>query len=92
MKAAKAQAIAAEEFDKKFDAGGSVSGHLDLSSVRRPVLEQKRVNVDFPVWMIDSLDKEARRVGVARQALIKLWIAERLEKTRAKGREKRSAG
>ncbi|OGO08520.1 MAG: CopG family transcriptional regulator, partial [Chloroflexi bacterium RBG_13_60_13] len=51
--------MAAEEFDKKFDAGGSVSGHLDLSSVRRPVLEQKRVNVDFPVWMIDSLDKEA---------------------------------
>lgn len=91
MKAAKAQAVAAEEFDKKFDSGRSVAEHLDLSRVRRPVLEQKRVNVDFPVWMIDSLDKEARRVGVARQALIKLWIADRLERTRAKGRGKSPA-
>lgn len=92
MKAAKARPIAAEEFDKKFDAGRSVEEHLDLSKVRRPVLEQKRVNVDFPIWMIDSLDREARRVGVPRQALIKLWIAERLEKAHAKGRQKRSAG
>ena len=92
MKAAKAQAIVAEEFDKKFDDGESVSEHLDLSAARRPVLEQRRVNVDFPVWMIDSLDEEARRVGVPRHALIKLWIAERLERTRGKGREKRSAG
>lgn len=52
---------------------------LDLSSARRPGLEQRRVNVDFPVWMIESLDREARRLGVTRQSIIKMWIAERLE-------------
>jgi len=92
MKRSKAKQIPAEQFDKKFDSGRSVAEHLDLSGIRRPVFEQKRVNVDFPVWMIDSLDREARRVGVPRQALIKLWIAERLEKAHAKGRQKRSAG
>ena len=54
--------------------------HLDTSKVRRPGHEQKRVNVDFPLWMIQGLDKEARRLGVPRQSIIKLWIAERLEK------------
>jgi hypothetical protein len=43
-------------------------------------LEQRRVNVDFPVWMIESLDREAARLGVPRQSLIKVWIAEQLEK------------
>ena len=70
----------AEEFDKKFDEGEDVSQYLDISKARRPVQEQKRVNVDFPLWMIHLLDKEAKRLGVPRQSLIKLWVAERLKK------------
>ena len=69
----------AKEFDKKFDEGQSVVENLDLTHARRPRLEQKRVNVDFPLWMIHSLDKEARRLGVPRQSIIKIWLAERLE-------------
>jgi len=73
-----------EEFDKSFDNGEYVSKYLDFSKARRPGREQRRVNVDFPVWMIQSLDREARHLGVLRQSIIKLWIAERLEqKTRA---------
>lgn len=68
-------------FDKKFDEGQSVAEHLDLAKARRRGLEQKRVNVDFPLWMIRTLDKEARRLGVPRQSIIKIWIAERLEQT-----------
>jgi hypothetical protein len=71
----------AEDFDKKFDQGESVIDDLDLSRARRPEQEQRRVNVDFPVWMIHSLDKEARRLGVPRQSIIKMWLAEKLEKT-----------
>jgi hypothetical protein len=70
----------AEEFDKKFDEGEDVSQHLDISKTRRPVQDQKRVNVDFPLWMIQQLDKEAKRLGVPRQSIIKLWVAERLQK------------
>lgn len=70
----------AEDFDKKFDDGESVIDDLDLSNARRPKQEQKRVNVDFPIWMIQSLDKEARRLGVPRQSVIKMWLAEKLEK------------
>jgi hypothetical protein len=73
----------AKDLDKKFDSGESVVKHLDLSKARRPELEQKRVNVDFPVWMIHSLDKEAQRLGVPRQSLIKVLIAEHLEKAHA---------
>lgn len=69
----------AEDFDKKFDQGESVVEHLDLSKSRRPKQEQKRVNVDFPLWMIHSLDKEAKRLGVPRQSIIKIWLAERLQ-------------
>mgnify|MGYP005842145361 CR=1 FL=1 len=69
-----------EDFDKAFDEGESVLEHLDLSQARRPNQEQKRVNVDFPVWMIESLDREARRIGVPRQSIIKMWLAERLLK------------
>ncbi|MBC7282003.1 CopG family transcriptional regulator [Hoeflea sp.] len=69
-----------EEFDRKFDDGESVIEHLDLTTLRRPGQEPKRVNVDFPAWVVSSLDKEAQRLGVTRQALIKIWIAERLEK------------
>ncbi len=68
------------EFDRKFDEGQDVTGDLDLSRVRRPAQEQRRVNVDFPEWMIQSLDREARRLGVTRQSVIKVWIAERLER------------
>jgi hypothetical protein len=70
----------AKEFDKKFDDGESIVDDLDISKARRPAHEQKRVNVDFPVWMIKSLDKEARRLGVPRQSIIKMWLAEKLEK------------
>ncbi len=70
----------AEEFDKKFDDGEDISKYLDVSKARRPGQEQKRVNVDFPTWMIRLLDKEAKRLGVPRQAIIKVWIGERLEK------------
>jgi len=71
----------AEEFDKLFDDGVDVSHLLDLSSTRRPNQEQKRVNVNFPLWMVSQLDREARRVGVTRQSIIKIWVAERLEHT-----------
>jgi hypothetical protein len=70
----------AEEFDKKFDDGEDITKYLDVSKARRPGQEQKRVNVDFPTWMIRLLDKEAKRLGVPRQAIIKVWIGERLEK------------
>jgi hypothetical protein len=69
----------AEEFDERFDRGEDVTSALDVAEARRPGYEQRRVNVDFPVWMIDSLDQEARRLGVSRQSIIKIWIAERLE-------------
>ena len=73
----------AEEFDRRFDAGEDITGDLDLAGLRRPALEQRRVNVDFPSWMIESLDREARRLGVTRQSIIKVWIAERLERNTA---------
>ena len=65
----------AEELDKMFDEDVEILEHFDLNSVRYPELETKRVNVDFPIWMVDALDKEAQRVGVDRQAIIKTWIA-----------------
>ncbi|MEK6646792.1 MAG: CopG family transcriptional regulator [Candidatus Firestonebacteria bacterium] len=68
------------EFEKKFDKGENVLKHLDISKARRVGQEQKRVNVDFPVWIIQLLDKEARRLGVPRQSIIKVWVADRLEK------------
>ena len=70
----------AKDFDRKFDGGEDVTADLDLSKVRRPAQEQRRVNVDFPAWMIQSLDREARRLGVTRQSVIKVWIAERLDR------------
>ncbi len=68
----------ASDFDKKFDAGKDIIDSLDLTKARRPGLEAKRVNVDFPEWMVDSLDKEALRLGVTRQSLIKFWVADKL--------------
>ena len=69
----------AEEFDKKFEDGEDILEYLDLEKAERPGQKQKRVNVDFPQWMIESLDREARRLGVTRQSIIKFWIAERLK-------------
>ena len=70
----------AKDFDKKFDENKTdIIDDLDLSTLKRPNQQQKRVNVDFPVWVIDSLDKEAGRVGVSRQSIIKLWLVEKLE-------------
>ena len=72
----------AKAFDRKFDEGQSdIVDDLDLTTARRPNQSQKRVNVDFPVWMIESLDREASRLGVTRQSIIKVWLAERLEES-----------
>jgi macrodomain Ter protein organizer (MatP/YcbG family) len=70
----------AEVLDKKFDDGEDITSYLDISKARRPQQDQKRVNVDFPLWMIQQLDKEAKRLGVPRQSIIKVWVAERLQK------------
>lgn len=70
----------AKDFDQEFERGESVLKRLELEKAIRPGRHQRRVNVDFPVWMIDSLDKEAKRLGVTRQSIIKVWIAERLQK------------
>lgn len=67
------------EFDRRCDQGEDISHALDLSKACRPELEQKRVNVDFPIWMIQSLDREAKRLGVSRHSIIKMWIAEKLK-------------
>lgn len=70
------------EFDRRFEEGESVIDALDLSAARRPRLEQRRVNVDFPIWMVEQLDQEASRLGVTRQSIIKVWLAERLDRRR----------
>ncbi len=69
----------ARKFDEKFDRGEDVTSDLDLSKARRRNQEPRRINVDFPTWMIESLDREAKRLGVTRQSIIKVWIAEMLE-------------
>ena len=69
----------AKELDKLFDNGEDITEHLDLTTKNRPGLKQRRVNVDFPDWMIQTLDKEASRIGVTRQSIIKVWIAERIK-------------
>ena len=69
----------AQDFDTAFDAGQDISEHLDIDSARRPARETRRVNVDFPAWMVEALDDEAQRLGITRQSLIKVWIADRLE-------------
>ena len=71
----------AKAFDKKFDEGKEVVSDLDLSKAERPLQAQKRVNVDFPTWMVEGLDREARRLGVTRQSIIKIWLSERLEQS-----------
>ncbi len=80
-----------EQFDQKFDSNDEdITDDLDLSSVTRPNQSQKRINVDFPSWVIDSLDKEASRIGVTRQSIIKVWLVERLEQQAAKKLLKRT--
>ena len=69
----------AKQLDRKFESGEDITKYLDVSKAHRPEQEQRRVNVDFPIWMIHSLDKEAKRLGVPRQSIIKVWVAERLE-------------
>jgi hypothetical protein len=71
--------ITAKEFDEKFDAGEDITPYLDMSSARRPNEELRRVNVDFPRWMVNQLDREAKRIGVTRQSIIKIWLAQRLD-------------
>ncbi|MEK7863400.1 MAG: CopG family antitoxin [Chloroflexota bacterium] len=75
--------VKATRFEREFDEGRDVSRYLEVDKARRPGLEQRRVNVDIPVWMIESLDREATRLGVPRQSLVKLWLAERLERLRS---------
>jgi hypothetical protein len=69
----------ASDFDKKFDNDESIVDELDLFQARRPGEETKRINVDFPAWMVAALDREARRLGVTRQSIIKMWLAEHLQ-------------
>lgn len=69
----------ASDFDKAFEASEKITNYLDVSQLKKPLLEQKRVNVDLPVWMITLLDKEAARLGVTRQSVIKFFIAEKLD-------------
>jgi len=74
--------ITAKEFDEKFNNGEDISAYLDFSKATRPnalKTETRKVNVDFPEWVIKSLDKEAKKIGVTRQSIIKVWIAERLK-------------
>ena len=70
--------ITAQELDEKFDNGEDISAYVDWSKARRPNQELRRVNVDFPAWVVEGLDRQARHLGVTRQSLIKMWIAERL--------------
>ena len=71
----------AKNFEQQFEDGLDLTASLDVSKARRVLQAQKRVNVDFPTWMIDSLDREASKLGVTRQSVIKVWLAERLEAT-----------
>ena len=75
----------ASELDKKFDENQEdILEHFDTSKIKMINEEPKRVNIDFPAWMVDSLDKEAKHIGVSRQAVIKMWLAERLQSLNSK--------
>ena len=77
----------AEDFDKKFEEGEEdIVEDLDLSTARRVNQEPKRINVDFPAWVVESLDREAARIGVTRQSIINVWLVERLQEESSKGR------
>jgi len=76
---ARSKYMKAKDFDKAFDEGSDISQYLDISKARRPQQEKRKMNIDFPIWMYQSLDKEAKRLGVTQQSIVKVWIAERLE-------------
>ena len=71
--------ITVSEFEEKFDAGEDLTAYFDLEKASRPGLEQRRVSVDFPLWMVQKLDKIAKRLGVTRQSVIKVFISEKLK-------------
>ena len=75
----KVKSMKAKDFEQQFDEGVDITASLDLTKAKRVLQEQRRVNVDFPIWMIESLDREAGKLGVTRQSIIKVWLAERLE-------------
>lgn len=77
--AKKEHTITAEELDRRFDDGEDITEFLNLDQAFRPNLEQRRVNLDLPNWMIASLDQEAKRVGVTRQSIMKVWMSERIK-------------
>ena len=72
-----------KDLDERFDAGEDITADLEQATARRPNFAPRRVNVDFPSWMVESLDREAKRLGVTRQSVIKMWLAERLDQTNA---------
>jgi len=82
----------AKKFDKDFDSDKDITKSLDLTRAKRPLQEQRRVNVDFPAWMIASLDREASRLGVTRQSIIKVWLAERLDSSASNQASKKTDG
>ena len=71
--------ITAQEFEQRFDDGEDITPYIDVSSIHRPGLESRRVNVDFPEWIIQKLDLQSKLIGVSRQSLIKLWVSERIQ-------------
>ena len=71
--------MTSDDFEKDFDEGKDIMKYLDVSRARRGKRPVKRVNVDFPDWMVLALDIEAGKIGVTRQSLIKMWLAERLD-------------
>ena len=75
----KQSTMTAQEFERRFDDGEDITPYIDGSSIRRPGLEARRVNVDFPEWIIQKLDLQSKLIGVSRQALIKLWVSERIQ-------------
>lgn len=71
--------ISAEELDRLFDEGADMRPYFDFDNPQPLQGPTKRVNVDFPAWMVQRLDRESKKRGVTRQALIKMWLADRLE-------------
>lgn len=76
--------MTAREFERRFDEGEDITPYIDESSIRRPGLEARRVNVDFPEWIIQKLDLQSKMIGVSRQSLIKLWVSERVQQEHEK--------
>jgi len=83
----KKDTITAEELERRFDEDEDISAYLDWNKARRPRLDQRRVNVDLPIWMIDMLDLEAKQIGVTRQSIVKIWLSDRIKTENAGLRE-----